>query len=477
MSERIFDSKNTNKVSMLIQSMNIALSASDTAIELPKGQFGFTALIETDKTALRSEDFDFEYDIPFDDDLVPNEAKITLYNLSKSTRNNFKKDNILTITAGYGADTGVILKGKISDTNTKHDDLDLVTTVYVLDNVDYTDSTIIEQTFSENTKASDILKSLLAMLKLPIEVFKIQRDHTYENTTTVKGSITDNIKNYADVCGVSVYVNKQRIFCRPIWDGDNTHFTICSETGMIGSPEPFEESSTSEQYKDTVKGYTIKMLMQHRMNTAAITYVSSKDCSGTFRVCSGKHTFDGLSAQTEIKCISDISTEIVETSSSASSSSSSANSSGGSTSLKAEAVIQIAEGEIGTAETGNNNNKYGKALGQNGVAWCGLFVAWCIKQACGSLPGFNYASALAFAYAAQHNGWGTYHAQGSGYTPKRGDIFVRNYNGTAFSSNAHVGFVRSSSGSSFVTVEGNSSDKVNTRTLNSASYTFVTPPY
>lgn len=637
-SERIFDGRIINKASKLISSLS-GIIADWESPTTPSGLYGFSAVIETDKTFLDSSTFDFEFDIPFDDDMVPNEAVITIYNLSAETASNFKKDNILTVTAGYGTDVGIILKGRISNAVTKHDGIDKVTTVHVLDDVDYTDSTIAEQTFSENTNASEILKWLIEKLSLPIEIFKIQRDHNYENTTTVKGSITDNIKTYADVCGVSVYVNRQRMFCRPIWDGDNTWFTICANTGMIDSPEPFEETNTSEEYKDTVKGYNISMLLQHRMNTAAIVAVSSKDYMGNFRVCSGVHTFDGLSAITEIKCIADISTEIVETNTDKSGLDLDANSTendvtwvkkevplgknnypktymsyrlytddtasgykylhgneswtndvgirmyreciciamgsyygpdgtfvkvewtnpdgstktiicvkgdqkrdsetdskhqyhpmdggcgsvcefivdgqlitsqskmysvlkeslgldtysyisniwttntypyasyGGSTSSIVENIIQIAEKEIGTAEKGDNDNKYGAALGNNYAPWCGLFVAWCIKQVTGATPGFNYASALSYAYAAQNNGWGTYHAQGSGYEPKRGDIFVYNYNGSDYRSDSHVGFVRSSNGSTFVTVEGNSSNKVNTRTLNSAGYTFVTMPY
>lgn len=477
MSERIFDGKSLSDTSKLISALNMVLNENPEGIAPPE-QFGFSAVIQTDKTELHSSGFDFEFNIPFDDDTVPNESTITIFNLSGNTVNNFKTGNELTVIAGYGDDTGVVLKGKISAVKTKHSGVDKITTVYVLDNADYSNIDIVEQTFSGGATASYILKSLLERLKLNIAVFEVQRDHTYESDVSVKGSITDAIKKYAAVCGVSVYIHKLQIYCRPIWKGDNIHFTVCAETGMIDSPEPFEEENTNEEYKDSVTGYNINMLFQHRMATAAIVDVSSKDYKGTYRVCSGTHSFDGLSAITEIKCIENITTSIVVTDSSNSSKINEGdNSPSASSSSMAESVMQVAEAEIGTSETGDNNNKYGKALGQNGVPWCGIFVGWCLQQGGLGLPNFNYASATAFAYAAQKNGWGTYHAQGSGYTPKRGDIFVRGYNGSDFNSDAHVGFVRSSSGGSFVTVEGNSSNKVNTRTLNTASYTFVTPPY
>ncbi len=470
MSERIFDGRPQTSTSKLVKALDMVLDENSERSS-PDGMFGFSAVIQTDKTVLSSSMFDFEFDIPFDDDTVPNEAEITLYNLSQNTINNFQNGNTLTITAGYGTDTGVVLKGKISAVKTKHSGVDKVTTVYVLDNIDYDDDDIVEQTFTGGVNASYILETLLKQLNLPIAVFQVQRDHLYDKDVSVKGSKTEAVKKYADVCGVSVYIHKQQIYCRPIWDGDNIHYTVCADTGMIDSPEPFEESNTSEEYKDNVTGYKIKMLFQHRMATAAIVEVSSKDYNGSYRVCSGTHSFDGLSATTEIKCIENISTEIVQQDTDT------AYGIVGGTSAIADRVIQIAEAEIGTTEIGgNNNNKYGRELGQNGVAWCGIFVAWCLQKGGLGLPNFNYASAGMYAYAARKSGWGTYHALGSGYTPKRGDLFISGYNGTDWAQ--HIGFVRDdSTGSTFVTVEGNSSDKVATRTLNNSDYTFVTPPY
>lgn len=310
--ERITEGLNTDKASKLITALNLGLSQTESAIELPSGQYGFKATIETDKTKLTNDVLDFEYDIPFDDDIIPNESEITIYNLSDATINNFKKGNELTITAGYNTDVGIILRGKISKVTTKHEDCDKITTVRVLDNFDYKDGTTVEKTYETNTTASYILKDLLGMVGLPIEVFTVKRDHTYTSATTVKGSLTENIKTYSSVCGVSTWVNKRRIFCRPPGEGDNIHFTVCAATGMIGSPEPFEESNTYEEYKDNITGYNINMLAQHRMTTAAIVDVDSRDYKGSYRVQSGSHTYDGLSAVTKIKCVESITTEIVQ---------------------------------------------------------------------------------------------------------------------------------------------------------------------
>ena len=464
-SSKVFTSDPTplSRKSRLIDALKSGLNASPE-LNIPDGLFGFTAEIATDKVLLKSSDFDFEFNIPFDDDAVPNEAEITIYNMSAATLGNFKKGNALSITAGYGTDTGIILTGKISSVKTVHEDCDRVTTVTVLDNADYEDKEIVEQTFLSGTKASEILKELMQMLSVPIAVFTVQRDHTYNSDTAVKGSVTEAIKKYAEVCGVKVYVCRQQLYCRPVWDGDNAHFTVCADTGLIESPEPFEESSTSEEYTDSVTGYTLNMLLQHRMTTAAVIDVSSRDYSGRYRVISGSHTYDGLSAITQIKAIENITTEISETTVEAPPGS-------GDTS-SADKVVAIAEAEIGTRESGTNNVKYntwyyGHEVNGDSYPWCAVFVSWCFNKA-----GYSgYTSAAAGAFASM----GTYHAMGSGYEPKRGDLFLWNYaNGWA----SHIGFVRERTNSSvFSTVEGNCDNVVQSRSRRIDSYAYVTPNY
>lgn len=310
MSERILDTQSAFHASELVTALQVGLSQIPE-MELPGGMYGFEAVIETDNVRISLADgFDFEFEVPFDDDFIPNESTVKIYNLKSETINNLKKGNSLTITAGYGTDAGIILSGIISAVKTKREGVDRITTIYVLDNIE---NSTVEFTFAENTKASTILKYCLEQTGLPIEVFNVQRDHTFTQETAVKGDVYKNIKQYSDICGVSTYVSKQRIYCRPIWDGDNIHFKISPQTGMIDSPEPFEEMNTSEEYVDTVTGYNINMLFQHRMNTAAIVDVDGKDYKGTFRVCSGTHSFDGLSAVTNIKCIENITTVIIQT--------------------------------------------------------------------------------------------------------------------------------------------------------------------
>lgn len=265
----------------------------------PEGVFGSVATLKCGQVTVSSETLDMEFVIPFDDDMEPNEAEITVYNLSNSTIKQLKKNAALSIEAGYKGDTGVVFAGYISNVKTSYSGADKATVIKALD--DTKDHTLQSLSFAEGTRASYILKTLLGKTGIPIAVFKVRRDHTYKDSQTVDGDLMENIKKYAEVCGISVYVSQGKIYARYIKEGDNLHFNISSETGMIGYPSEFTEEITAEDFTETVTGYEVSMLLQHRMKAGAIVQLSSKVAKGQYRVCSGTHRFSPDEAVTEIK--------------------------------------------------------------------------------------------------------------------------------------------------------------------------------
>ena len=271
--------------------------------QLPDGLFGRIAIIESSGVSIDSNKLDLEFEVPFDDNVEANEAEITVYNLSKTTVEALKYNNPISITAGYKDDTGVIFSGYISKVTTKFNGLDKVTTIYAIDSEDLKERDIVEVEFSAGTSASYILKDLISRVSLPLAVFNPRRDWTYKDSVKVDGGLMDNIQKYAEVCGISVYINKGKIYARHISEGDNINFDVSSETGLIESPEEFEEEITAEDYKDIVNGYRLTMILQHRMTTASIINLQSKNVSGQYRVRSGKHIFSDSEAITEIEVI------------------------------------------------------------------------------------------------------------------------------------------------------------------------------
>ena len=269
----------------------------------PQGMFGRRAEIQCGNLTLDSEQFDFEFEVPFDDDTEANECTITVYNLTQNTIDVFRYNSKITITAGYKGDTGVIFSGYISKVTTKKEGTDKVTTIYAFYDMDLQERDIVDITYAAGTTASYILRDLISRISLPLAVFSVRRDWTYKDETKVDGGLMENIRQYAEVCGISVYINKGKIYARHISEGDNIYFTVNESSGLIESPEEFEEEVTAEDYKDIISGYKCKMLLQHRMNTAAIIDLESVNVSGRFRVRSGKHIFSPDECITEVEVI------------------------------------------------------------------------------------------------------------------------------------------------------------------------------
>lgn len=265
----------------------------------PDGVFGSLAIVRSGQVTVSSETLDLEFVVPFDDDMEPNEAEIIIFNLSDNTVNQLKKDAPISIEAGYKGDTGVLFQGYISKIKTSYEGADRVTTIKALD--DIKDHSIQSLSFAAGTKASYILKELLNKTGIPIAEFKTRRDHTYKDSQTVDGDLMENIKKYATVCGISVYVSKGKIYARYIKEGDNLNFNVSVDTGMIGSPCAYTEEVNAEDFTETVDGYEVEMLLQHRLCAGAIVKLASKLANGTYRVCSGQHRFSQDEAVTKAK--------------------------------------------------------------------------------------------------------------------------------------------------------------------------------
>ena len=122
-----------------------------------------------------------------------------------------------------------------------------------------------------------------------------------------------------------------------------------------------------------------------------------------------------------------------------------------------QAIINVARGELGYHETGDNITKYGAWYGLQGQPWCAMFVSWCANQA-----GVSTSAICKYAGCTTGRNWfknkGVYKKRSSGYTPRKGDLIF--FTDDSGSSCCHSGIVTSVSGGKVNTIEGNTSDQV-----------------
>lgn len=291
------DSRVIEALHRLEGEISLETEAADTG-----GLYSHTVIIQTGDVTIDNEELDCEFDIPFDDDTEANEAEIIVYNLSDLTIQNIKKDSLITVTAGYGDDTGIIFSGLISKARSYYSDEDRVTEIHAIDQANLKERDLQNISYAGGTPASRILQDLVGMVGLPVAVFAPKRDYVYKDKATIDGGLMENIRKYAGVCGVSAYICKGQIYVRHILDGDGLDFTLSADTGLLSLSE-FEEEQTAEDFKDTVQGYEITMLLQHRVTTASLINLQARNVSGAFRVREGSHTFDGTDFLTKVKAI------------------------------------------------------------------------------------------------------------------------------------------------------------------------------
>lgn len=297
-SRLVKDAVNT-KASRLVEAMK-GWNTTNFYTDPPKGVFGSEATIKCNGAVIKSSELDVECEIPFDDDMEPNEAEIIIYNLNDTTLRRLIKDAKITVEAGFKGDTGVVFSGYVRKKITTYEGVDRKTTLKCVDRLKETE--IDEITYKAGTKASTILKDLIEKTGTPIAVFKIRHDYTFKDAQKVDGKLMENIKRYADICGISVYVSKGKVYARYLKEGDNLNFTVNEDTGMIGVPTEYEEENTAnEEHTETIKGYEVETILQHRFSAGGIIKLSSRIANGSYRIRSGAHSFRMGEAVSKIK--------------------------------------------------------------------------------------------------------------------------------------------------------------------------------
>ena len=272
--------------------------------------FNRTVIIKTNNNiTLRNKDYKVTFSVPFDDDMDMNMAEVTVCNLTDSTINKLRYNDTITIEAGYNTDTGIICSGRISDVKTVHDGIDKTTTIEIKDGPDLSSKSLTNKTYANGTRASYILRDLANKLGLAIAKFQIPNDVVYREGYVVDGNITEAMENVAMHCGVGCYIHKSKLYIRPITSGDDLRFTLSADTGLLGSPEAFSESTeVSEEDLKYVsrsrmkvvygkwyiieKGYKVECLLQHRFQVASIVNLKARGINARCRVKAGTHSFD-----------------------------------------------------------------------------------------------------------------------------------------------------------------------------------------
>ncbi|NMH83263.1 hypothetical protein HH307_02985 [Bacillus coagulans] len=244
-----------------------------------------------------NDDLEIHFEINFDDDEKPNVNTVSIYNLTKTTIGRIKKEQKISVTAGYKADYGLLVEGKIAGIKTSYEnEIDKLTKITFAEGTSYTSKKTPKAiTFRKGTTGKQIISKLTGLLGIKPATVSIPKNKVYKSGYKVTGQIENNLVEVVKDCGASMYWRRGRMVIRSIKTGDDERFTLSEDTGLIEPPESFDD--------DNGKGYTVRCLLQHRITTASIIQLKSSTANGTFRVRSGKHYCDGSDFLSEFEVI------------------------------------------------------------------------------------------------------------------------------------------------------------------------------
>lgn len=274
-------------------------------------QFGFNVKLTVNTgdgiLTIDSDNFEIHFNAEFSDDPTPSQTNIQIYNQNQTTINRFKKDQQITLSAGFSGDTGVISNGKIKYIHPPVSEggdnmLELVCfdgTDYSHDNREFTDekenvkSNQIQVSFTAGVTARYVLETLSRAANIGLQIVSIRNDKTYDEAYSASGKPIDCLEEVAKFAESSLYYRRGELIVRDINAGYDESFTLSAISGLLSSP--------SREEDDDWQGYSVQSIFNHRFATASIIDISSRYVKGRFRVKSGNHSFDGVSAETNLE--------------------------------------------------------------------------------------------------------------------------------------------------------------------------------
>lgn len=240
----------------------------------------------------------FTFDIPFEDSDEPPVATVTVTNLSANTRNSIKKDDPVILNAGYQGNVGCILVGKVVGLKHKQSKVDWTSTLTVQPCAEEILGRIVNKTYTENMKASAMIRDLLNIFGVEVAKFELSIDVSYPRGRVCRGNLKKVLTEIVvNECKSRFIVRTTgQFYITKADDGINNGVTLTPATGLLRSDEEtvaiqVETDLNSQKTGEDRKEDTISRscLLNYNIATAEVVKVQSSDLNGRFIVVKGSH--------------------------------------------------------------------------------------------------------------------------------------------------------------------------------------------
>lgn len=247
------------------------------------------------KGSFNGDDLHITFEVPFDSDTTPNELTVQIYNLSKTSIARIGKGMTITIMAGYEGDYGVLTQGKITKVHTYYDGSNGVTEIKAIEGQDASKKTVKKSvSLAPWTRGFVICQKIVELMGFKAEI-RLPNNKQYKKGYVVSGDLLQHLQTVAKDCGATVHWRRGKLIIRSLKEPTSEKCLLSEDTGLIGSPEYFEE--------EEVKGYRAKCLLQHKICQGVLVQFVSRTTNGMYRARKGKHVGNGSEFVTEIEVI------------------------------------------------------------------------------------------------------------------------------------------------------------------------------
>jgi hypothetical protein len=237
----------------------------------------------------------------FGKDGEPDFCVIDIYNLLTDTEEMFKVEEDsgkkLTLRAGYGGDSGILIVGIIKHVAVFNEGNDRICEIEVHDTAVSYDK-VINRSYVPGTTAEQILKQIITV-ESGLELGKIQLpiNLIYVEGISFSGSPKEIIQEIAEDCNAEIHIVHGMIYVLPVGGVRDDTVILSPTTGMIGSPKRIDGEESEILWE-------VESLLNYRIRHGTKVELDSdkvKQANGTYVVDSGFHVNTGSEFKTTVK--------------------------------------------------------------------------------------------------------------------------------------------------------------------------------
>jgi len=259
--------------------------------------FGRNVEVTINNKVIRYPDLELSFELNFDTGSDANVGNIKVYNLSKESIRLLKKNEVLSLKAGYKDDLGEIFIGIISAASTKWNGPTKETELIIGDNTEAWLNTTINSTWKDGITASKVINDIADILPLEIGEIEVQEDKEYPKGKTFSCTCKKALEELSKDLNLKLHVSKGKIYLRAKEKGTEQLIILNKDTGLIASPQ---EINATQDEKDR---YKIQSLLNYKIETDAVLKVESNTINGKYRVEKGRHFLNGNDFLTEVEVV------------------------------------------------------------------------------------------------------------------------------------------------------------------------------